>query len=1455
MEDECVSRQPTNGTSVPNPNAFMRIKANIVFPTGYQPHWITLSTNTLRLDLVRPLAGMAEAGNALEHGSNTPAGAVGRSASVWLLGLAVVGLLALPLEARAKRCVWDGGTAGGNWTAAVNWINDDPPVEGDDLVFPASVDPRKTHAYNDYGAGFTFGSITIEHHDYYLNGNAIVLTRGIHVEYDWPLAYSPPTIELSVTLGASQTFAAREDSTLQLRGDLNLNGHTLTADGGTTRGKVKLNCDISGAGGLILTGGELELNGWRNPNTYTGTTHVKSGTLRLARQFGTGRLLAVPGPLIVGDGVGAVDTAVAEVALADQIGLGAITVNADGLLRFPSAVEEIGALTLVGGHVTISEYGTLTLTEGATTRGSSVTARIEGPLAFAGAAATFTVASGSASPDLRVSGGIRGATDLVKQGSGLVEFAAANPAWSGALTINQGGVRITDAAALGTTERGATVNGSGWLTLGGVAVFGEALALNGAGASGLGALQAWSADSAWAGVITLAADTAIYVAEGILLDLTGSIVGSGSVAKEGRGTLRFSGSAANTHTGDTFVNAGVLELNKAGANGAVPGTLHVGIDSGTAKSVIARNLRSTQCKGGVVVNKTGLYDLNGFSEAVDGLTLNLGGAVQTGEGTLSLGSGSTVMVHQSPGLATVATISGKLNVGSGSHVFNIERGMRYPDDPTDLVVDALVSGSASIVKTGGGEMELAAANTFSGSLTINAGSVRMTHASALGTTTGGTTVANDAQLLVVGTLAVGNEALTLNSSAAGALSASGGDSSWAGNLTLAADALISVATGKELDLRGAIGGTGGLTKEGDGELMFTGSAANTYAGATRVHAGTLLLSKSAVNGAVPGALFIGDGVGGPDSDVVFVADRAQIDDNASVTITNTGKLELSGILGTSETIGLLNGSGVVHLGSSELQVGKNVACTYAGTIQGAGSFTKRGTASVTLTGANTYTGRTTVKEGTLRVNGSQAASQVEVQSGAVLGGNGTVGPIVQLSGSVAPGASLANPLGRLACGGLVLSAASAQLDFELNGPTAGTGHDQLVVRGPVTLGGLGQPRIKVGYAPTEGDQFTIIDNDHAVGATYFAGLTEGATLTAIGPNPLKFRITYRGGSDRNDVVLTLIDTALEAESLAVLTGNGNGVMDPNECNTLNVVLRNRNAATVTGIQTILTTTTPGVWITQAESPYADLPPGETRTNLRPFQISLAPDFVCGTEVQLALAVTTAAHGQFTVQLRHTGGCEDGGGYCLPCPDQLIQGKLTLADPRTPYQLVQDGVASACEAPKPSCPGLNPVTLGPSYSYRTYTFQNGAADACVTVELLQESGGVYTVAYTNQFLPDGPCLNYWADAGRVGAARYGFQVGARAVFTVVVTGPPEMNYTLRVSGGSCQPWLNIAPTTDQRMVLRWPNFASDFHLDATNVVQGLRTCVPVPDPVSGIGRDYVCTNAMTSPARFYQLHKP
>src|SRR6185436_19678170 len=125
----------------------------------------------------------------------------------------------------------------------------------------------------------------------------------------------------------------------------------------------------------------------------------------------------------------------------------------------------------------------------------------------------------------------------------------------------------------------------------------------------------------------------------------------------------------------------------------------------------------------------------------------------------------------------------------------------------------------------------------------------------------------------------------------GVLSSAFGSNSWAGNITLNSNATISVDAGDFLNLTGPITAftSADLTKTGTGTLIFSGSAGNSYDD-TFVIAGTLVLSKSLANSAVPGDLTIGDGSG---TDIVRLAADNQILDTAEVHIAVGGRLDLN----------------------------------------------------------------------------------------------------------------------------------------------------------------------------------------------------------------------------------------------------------------------------------------------------------------------------------------------------------------------------------------------------------------------------------------------------------------------------------------------------------------------------------------------------------------------------------
>ncbi|MCI0542111.1 MAG: autotransporter-associated beta strand repeat-containing protein, partial [Verrucomicrobiales bacterium] len=337
--------------------------------------------------------------------------------------------------------------------------------------------------------------------------------------------------------------------------------------------------------------------------------------------------------------------------------------------------------------------------------------------------------------------------------------------------------------------------------------------------------------------------------------------------------FELAGAAANTYAGDTHVDgATLLLLNKAATNGAIPGPLIIGdsFDSGAT----VRLLRAQQIAAAdVFIGPTSLLDLDGFDDTIGALFL-LGGAVQTGGGTLLLGGNLTAMASD-----RTANISGRLSFGTEPRDVLVARGSVSPD----LRITAQIVGGHGFVKEGQGQLLLTGLNTYIGQTTINNGLLWIASpTSGLGRTA-------SPAILNAGTLRLENATVdgkTLIMNGPNARLESAFNSSWTGDIALAPDTTIAVDNGL-LDLSGLISGSGDLIKEGEGTLLFSGDRLNTFAGDLFAQAGIVRLEKDA-RPAFVGTIHIGDGVG---TDVVLYG----APDQARRAIVNgSGLLDLNG---------------------------------------------------------------------------------------------------------------------------------------------------------------------------------------------------------------------------------------------------------------------------------------------------------------------------------------------------------------------------------------------------------------------------------------------------------------------------------------------------------------------------------------------------------------------------------
>ena len=301
---------------------------------------------------------------------------------------------------------------------------------------------------------------------------------------------------------------------------------------------------------------------------------------------------------------------------------------------------------------------------------------------------------------------------------------------------------------------------------------------------------------------------------------------------------------------------------------------------------------------------------------------------------------------------------------------------------------------------------------------------------------------------------------------------------------------------------GTISGNGGLIQRDNGTTILNG--ANTYAGGTTPSTGVIAFGLDTVGTVTSGPIGTGPLFLAPEAPNATgsgqvmawggartIANPIQYPsatNNQTLIIGGTNNLTFVGAI-------TLNGNDGLGTPTNRIfQVTNTALTTLSGVISDGGlgfGLTKTGTTNynsvLALNNTETYTGPTTVSNGTLQVNGSlNAASAVTVVSNATLAGTGTInGPVtVNALGTLAPGTNAA--IGTLALnGGLTLN---GNLFFKVKKLVAQS-NDFATVSGALTNGGTGTLTVtNLGPALAVGDKFTLFNK----------ALTNGAALTVTG---------------------------------------------------------------------------------------------------------------------------------------------------------------------------------------------------------------------------------------------------------------------------------------------------------------------------------------------------------------------
>ncbi|TMQ31213.1 MAG: hypothetical protein E6K70_23025, partial [Planctomycetota bacterium] len=403
---------------------------------------------------------------------------------------------------------------------------------------------------------------------------------------------------------------------------------------------------------------------------------------------------------------------------------------------------------------------------------------------------------------------------------------------------------------------------------------------------------------------------------------------------------------ANTYTGQTVVNNGVLNVQDPAALGT------------TSK--------------GTTVNNGAALELQGVSVTGEVLTLtgsgiNSGGALRNVSGTDTWTGKVTLAGDSSIGAdgASQLTISGAINEGAAG---------------------------SGLTKEGTGTLVLTHANTYSGITTVHQGILNIQDPLALGgSAAAGVVVIGRATLQTQ--VSVSGELLTLNGPGVnntGALDNVTGINTWSGNVTLATDGSVGAEANTQITLSGIVGGPGGLTKFGLGEAVL--SNANTYLGTTIVNAGVLTAETNTALGVPPPSSTLEAGT--------IVNNGAALDINGlGGSLTITDPLTLAGT-GINKTGALRNVSGTnvlsgdvvltdnatigVDAGASQLTMSGDITER----VPGGFGITKAGPNRLVLSGFNRYTGAVEVQQGILSIQNDNALGTTDagtmVDNGAVL---------------------------------------------------------------------------------------------------------------------------------------------------------------------------------------------------------------------------------------------------------------------------------------------------------------------------------------------------------------------------------------------------------------------------------------------------------------------------------------
>ncbi|EBG6812422.1 fibronectin-binding autotransporter adhesin ShdA [Salmonella enterica subsp. enterica] len=583
------------------------------------------------------------------------------------------------------------------------------------------------------------------------------------------------------------------------------------------------------------------------------------------------------------------------------------------------------------------------------------------------------------------------------------------------------------------------------------------------------------------GTFTVDADSTFTVTSELDETTANSNWNGSKLTKQGDGTLILS-NTGNDY-GDTEIDGGILAAKDAASLGTGDVTIAENATLALSQGTLDNNVTG---EGQIVKSGSDELIVTGDNTYSGGTTIS--GGILAAKDAASLGSGDVDIAENA-----------KLELSQGT-------------------LDNNVTGEGQIVKSGSDELIVTGANDYSGGTTISGGTLIADHADSLGTGA----VANS------GVLQVGEGELENTLSGTGSLVKTGtgeltlnGDNDYSGGTTiddgvLIADNADSLGSGDidnsgvlqvgEGELENTLSGTGSLVKTGTGELTLNGD--NDYSGGTTIDDGVLIADNA-------------DSLGSGDIDnsgVLQVGEgelKNTLSGTGSLVKIGTGELTLNGdndysdgttisdgtlIANHADSLGSgdIDNSGVLKVGEGEL---KN-------TLSGSGSLVKTGTGELTLSGDNSYSGTTTITDGTLIAANVNALGSGDIDNSGTLMLDAN-GAFELANVTTHSGATTALAAGSTLDAGQFTQEDGSTLSIDLGAAT----DDAVITADSVTLGGTlnvtGIGSVTDSWTP-EAYTYTLIDSDSAITSDF-----DDLTVAGMNREDVDF-LTIDGKVDETD---------------------------------------------------------------------------------------------------------------------------------------------------------------------------------------------------------------------------------------------------------------------------------------------------------------------------------------------------